>query len=177
MAAMKHGLRGKIHANELANSGGIQVGVKYGALSVDHLEFTDDDEIKALLGSDTMPTLLPGAAFFLGMKYPPARKMIDAGLPLALASDYNPGSSPSGDMKFVMSLGCIKMRMTPEEVINATTINSAYAMGVEDIVGSISRGKIANFFITKPVPSLEFLPYAYTAQLVDKVFLKGKQID
>ena len=144
MAAMKHGLRGKIHANELANSGGIQVGVKYGALSVDHLEFTDDDEIKALLGSDTMPTLLPGAAFFLGMKYPPARKMIDAGLPLALASDYNPGSSPSGDMKFVMSLGCIKMRMTPEEVINATTINSAYAMGVEDIVGSISRGKIAN---------------------------------
>jgi len=177
MAAMKHGLRGKIHANELANSGGIQVGVKYGALSVDHLEFTDDDEIKALLGSDTMPTLLPGAAFFLGMKYPPARKMIDAGLPLALASDYNPGSSPSGDMKFIMSLGCIKMRMTPEEVINATTINSAYAMGVEDIVGSISRGKIANFFITKPVPSLEFLPYAYTAQLVDKVFLKGKQID
>jgi len=177
MAAMKHGLRGKIHANELANSGGIQVGVKYGALSVDHLEFTEDDEIKALLGSDTMPTLLPGAAFFLGMKYPPARKMIDAGLPLALASDYNPGSSPSGDMKFVMSLGCIKMRMTPEEVINATTINSAYAMGVEDIVGSISRGKIANFFITKPVPSLEFLPYAYTAQLVDKVFLKGKQID
>lgn len=177
MAGMKHELRGKIHANELANSGGIQVGVKYGALSVDHLEFTGDEEIAALLGSETMPTLLPGAAFFLGMTYPPARKMIDAGLPVAMASDYNPGSSPSGDMKFVMSLGCIKMRMTPEEVINATTINSAYAMGLSEVVGSIARGKLANFFITKPISTVEFLPYAYTSRLVDKVFLRGKQIE
>ncbi|SDB93258.1 imidazolonepropionase [Williamwhitmania taraxaci] len=176
MAGIKHGMRGKIHANELANSGGIQVGVKYSALSVDHLEFTGAAEIKCLLNSETMPTLLPGAAFFLGMAYPPARKMIDAGLPVALASDYNPGSSPSGDMKFVMSLGCIKMKMTPEEVINATTINSAYAMGVSDIVGSIARGKIANLFITKPISSIEFMPYAYTAKLIDKVILKGKVI-
>ena len=148
MAGMKYGLRAKIHANELDYSGGIQVGVKYGALSVDHLEFTGEDEIKTLLNSETMPTLLPGAAFFLGMEYPPARKMIDAGLPLAMASDYNPGSSPSGDMKFVMSLGCIIMRLLPEEVINAVTINSAYAMGISHTHGSIAKGKVANLFIT-----------------------------
>lgn len=177
MAGMKHGMRGKIHANELANSGGIQVGVKYNALSVDHLEFTGPDEIKCLLDSETMPTILPGAAFFLGMEYPPVRKMIEAGLPVALASDYNPGSSPSGDMKFIMSLGCVIMKMTPEEVINATTINSAYAMGVSDVVGSIARGKIANVFITKPIPTIEFMPYAYTAKLVDTVILKGKVIN
>lgn len=177
MAGMKHGMRGKIHANELANSGGIQVGVKYNALSVDHLEFTGTEEITCLLDSETMPTILPGAAFFLGMEYPPVRKMIDAGLPVALASDYNPGSSPSGDMKFIMSLGCVIMKMTPEEVINATTINSAYAMGVSDVVGSIARGKIANLFITKPIPTIEFMPYAYTAKLVDTVILKGKIIE
>ena len=177
MAGMKYGMRGKIHANELANSGGIQVGVKYNALSVDHLEFTGPDEIKCLLDSETMPTILPGAAFFLGMEYPPVRKMIEAGLPVALASDYNPGSSPSGDMKFIMSLGCVIMKMTPEEVINATTINSAYAMGVSDVVGSIARGKIANVFITKPIPTIEFMPYAYTAKLVDTVILKGKIIE
>jgi len=177
MAGMKHGMRGKIHANELANSGGIQVGVKYNALSVDHLEFTGPDEIKCLLESETMPTILPGAAFFLGMEYPPVRKMIEAGLPVALASDYNPGSSPSGDMKFIMSLGCVIMKMTPEEVINATTINSAYAMGVSDVVGSIARGKIANVFITKPIPTIEFMPYAYTTKLVDTVMLKGKVIE
>jgi len=177
MAGIKYGMRGKIHANELANSGGIQVGVKYNALSVDHLEFTGPDEIKCLLDSETMPTILPGAAFFLGMEYPPVRKMIEAGLPVALASDYNPGSSPSGDMKFIMSLGCVIMKMTPEEVINATTINSAYAMGVSDVVGSIARGKIANVFITKPISTIEFMPYAYTAKLVDKVILKGKVID
>ena len=177
MAGIKHGMRGKIHANELANSGGIQVGVKYNALSVDHLEFTGPDEIKCLLNSETMPTILPGAAFFLGMEYPLVRKMIEAGLPVAMASDYNPGSSPSGDMKFVMSLGCVMMKMTPEEVINATTINSAYAMGVSDVVGSIARGKIANVFITKPISTIEFMPYAYTAKLVDKVILKGKVID
>jgi len=176
MSAMKYGMRPKIHANELDYSGGIQVGVKYDALSVDHLEYTGDAEIESLLASDTMPTLLPGAAFFLGMIDPPARKMIDAGLPLALASDFNPGSSPSGDMKFVMSLACVKMRLLPEEAINATTINSAYAMGVSDIVGSIAKGKIANVFITKEIPSIEYMPYAYTTKLVDKVILNGEII-
>lgn len=176
MAGIKYGMRGKIHANELDFSGGIQVGVKYGALSVDHLEFTADKEIQALLDSETMPTLLPGAAFFLGMEYPPARKMIDAGLPLAMASDFNPGSSPSGDMKFVMSLGCIIMRLLPEEVINAVTINSAYAMGISDTHGSIARGKVANVFITKPISTYEFMPYAYTTKLVDRVILNGEEI-
>ena len=174
--AAKYGLRPKIHANELALSGGIQLGVKHSALSVDHLEFTGEEEIAALLDSTTMATLLPGAAFFLGMDYPPARKMIDAGLPVALASDYNPGSSPSGDMKFILSLACVKMRMVPEEAINAATINSAYAMGLSGTHGSISRGKIANFFITKPIPSYEYMPYAYTQKLVDRVFLNGKKI-
>lgn len=173
-AGAKYGLRGKIHANELDYSGGIQVGVKHDTLSVDHLEFTGDDEIKALLGSNTMPTLLPGAAFFLGMVYPPARKMIESGLPLALASDYNPGSSPSGNMKFVLSLACIIMRMVPEEAINAATINSAYAMGISHTHGSIARGKVANVFITKPISSYEFMPYAYTTDLIDTVILKGK---
>ncbi len=177
MAGIKYGLRPKIHANELANSGGIQVGVKYEALSVDHLEFTGDDEIKCLLKSETMPTLLPGAAFFLGMEYPPARKMIQAGLPLAMASDFNPGSSPSGDMKFIMSLGCIIMRLLPEEAINAVTINSAYAMGISDTHGSIAKGKIANFFLTKPIPSYEYMPYAYTTKLIDKVILNGKVVE
>ena len=176
MAGMKYGLRAKIHANELDYSGGIQVGVKYGALSVDHLEFTGEDEIKTLLNSETMPTLLPGAAFFLGMEYPPARRMIDAGLPLAMASDYNPGSSPSGDMKFVMSLGCIIMRLLPEEVINAVTINSAYAMGISHTHGSIAKGKVANVFITKPIPSYEFMPYAYTSRLIDTVILNGEVV-
>jgi imidazolonepropionase len=174
MTGIKYGMRAKIHANELANSGGIQVGVKYGALSVDHLEFTGDEEIRSLLNSDTMPTLLPGAAFFLGMEYPPARKMINSGLPLAMASDFNPGSSPSGDMKFIMSLGCIIMRLLPEEVINASTINSAYAMGISDSHGSISKGKVANVFITKPISTYEFMPYAYTTKLVDTVILNGE---
>ncbi|MDR1984726.1 MAG: imidazolonepropionase [Prevotellaceae bacterium] len=175
-AGIKYGLKGKIHANELALSGGIQVGVKYDALSVDHLEFTEDDEIKCLLNSKTMPTLLPGAAFFLGMNYPPARKMIDSGLPVALASDYNPGSSPSGDMKFVLSLACIKLKMLPEEAINAATINSAYAMNLSQTHGSIARGKIANVFITKPINNYEFIPYAYTTKLVDTVILNGEII-
>jgi imidazolonepropionase len=176
MAGMKYGMRPKIHANELDYSGGIQVGVKYNALSVDHLEFTGDDEIKSLLESETMPTLLPGAAFFLGMVDPPVRKMIDAGLPIALASDYNPGSSPSGDMKFIMSLGTVKLRMLPEEVINASTINGAYAMGLSETHGSIAKGKQANVFITKEIPSYEFMPYAYTSKLVDKVILNGNLI-
>ncbi len=176
MAGLKYGLRPKIHANELDYSGGIQVGVKYDALSVDHLEFTGDDEIQALKNSETMPTLLPGAAFFLGMIDPPVRKMMDAGLPIALASDYNPGSSPSGNMKFIMSLGTIKLRMLPEEVIHATTINGAYAMGVNDEMGSITKGKKANVYITKKIPGYEFMPYAYSSHLIDKVILNGKLV-
>lgn len=173
-AGMKYGLRAKIHANELDYSGGIQVGVKYNAISVDHLEYVGQEEIKCLLGSETMPTVLPGAAFFLNMPCSPVRTMINAGLPVALASDYNPGSSPSGNMKFVMSLGCINYKMLPEEVIHATTLNSAYAMGVEEEAGSIAIGKWANFYITKPVPGIEFLPYAYGSDLIDSVFLKGR---
>ena len=173
-AAAKYDIRGKIHANELAFSGGIQVGVAHGALSVDHLEFVGDEEIKCLLGSETMPTILPGAAFFLNMPYSPARKMMQAGLPVALASDFNPGSSPSGNMKFIMSLGCINYRMTPEEVINAATINSAYAMGIQKTHGSICRGKVANLYITTRIPGYEFLPYAYTSNLIERVMLNGE---
>jgi len=174
MAGMKHGLKPKIHANELDFSGGIQVAVKYGALSVDHLEYTGDAEIKTLKDSDTMPTILPGAAFFLNMVHAPARKMIDAGLPVALASDFNPGSSPSGNMQLILSMGCIMYRMTPEEAINATTLNTAYAMGVSDELGTITIGKKANIFITKPIPGIEFLPYAYGSNKVDTVILNGK---
>ena len=176
MAGMKYGLTAKIHANELDYSGGIQTGVKYNALSVDHLEFTGVKEINALIGSETMPTLLPGSAFFLGMSDPPARKMINAGLPVALASDYNPGSAPSGNMNLIMSLGCIKLRMLPEEVINAVTINSAYAMGISETHGSIAKGKVANVFITKEIPSYEFMPYAFGSNLIETVILKGKII-
>ena len=176
MAAMKYGLKPKIHANELDYSGGIQVGVKYDALSVDHLEYTGEDEINALLGSETMPTLLPGASFFLGMVNPPARKMLAAGLPLALASDFNPGSSPSGNMKMIMSFGCVDLRLSPEEVINAVTINTAYAMGLQEELGSICKGKIANVFITKEIPGYQFLPYAYGSDLIDTVILNGEVI-
>ena len=172
----KYGMRPKIHANELAASGGIQVGVQYGALSVDHLEFTGDEEIAVLLGSKTMPTILPGAAFFLGMNYPPARKMIDAGLGVAIASDFNPGSSPSGNMKFILSLACIKLRMNPQEAIHAATQNSAYAMGLQRTHGSITKGKVANLWITEPVPSLEFIPYAYGTSLTAGLVLNGKRV-
>ena len=173
----KHGMRPKIHANELAASGGIQTGVAHNALSVDHLEFTGDEEIAVLLDSRTMPTLLPGAAFFLEMEYPPARKMIDAGLGVALATDYNPGSSPSGNMKLVLSIACIKMKMNPQEAINAATLNGAYAMGLQETHGSIAKGKRADLFISKPVPSLEFLPYAYGVSLTEKMILGGKLIN
>jgi imidazolonepropionase len=176
MAGIKYGLQPKIHANELDYSGGVQAAVKYNAISADHLECTGDEEIEALLQSETMPTLLPGSAFFLGLKEPPARKMISAGLPVALASDYNPGSCPSGNMKFVMSLGCIKLKMLPEEVINAVTINSAYAMGISGTHGSIAKGKVANLFITKEIPSYNFLPYAFGSDLIDTIILKGKVI-
>ena len=173
MAGLHYGLRPKIHANQMAYSGGIQIGVKYGALSVDHLDYTGEEEINCLLTSETMPTLLPGSNFFLTVPYPPARAMINAGLPIAIASNYNPGSSPAGDMKFMLSLACIQMKMTPEEAINAATINGAYAMDISDTHGSIARGKVANVFITKPIPSYEFMPYAFTTPLVDKIVLNG----
>jgi len=173
-AAAKYHLVPKIHANELDYSGGIQVGVKHGALSVDHLEFTGKEEIEALLNSETMPTILPGAAFFLNMKYAPAREMMDAGLPVALASDFNPGSSPSGNMQLIMAMGSILYRMTPEEVIHATTINTAYAMGLSQEMGSICRGKRANFYITKEIPTYEYMPYSYGDNKVDRVILNGE---
>lgn len=174
MAGIKHGMQGKVHANELANSGGVQVGVKYNALSADHLEFVGEEEISALLGSETMPTVLPGASFFLNLKLAPVRKMIDAGLPIALASDYNPGSSPSGNMNFIQSLGCLKYGMTPEETIHATTINSAYAMGISENYGSIAKGKVANLFITKEISSYAVIPYSYGSNLIETVILNGE---
>lgn len=176
-SGMKHGLRPKIHANELDFSGGVEVGVKYNALSVDHLEHSGEDEIECLRGTDTMPTVLPGASFFLGLPYAPVRKMIDAGLPVALASDYNPGSSPSGNMQFIQSLACIHYRMLPEEALNAATLNGAYAMGLQDELGTIAVGKKANIFISKPIPSLAFMPYAYGSNKVDTVILNGKIYD
>ena len=170
-AGVKYGLKPKVHANQLYNSGGIQIGVKHHAISVDHLETMDQEEIECLRHSNTMPTLLPGAAFFLAMHYQPARKIIDAGLPVALASDYNPGSCPSGNMNIILSLACSQMRMTPEEAINACTINGAAAMEVNDILGSIKVGKKANLIITKAIPSLAYLPYAFGTNLIEKVII------
>ena len=175
-AAARYGITPKIHANELEVSGGVQVGVKHGALSVDHLEKTTDAEIEALRGSVTMPTMLPGCSFFLGIPFGNAKGYIEAGLPVALASDYNPGSSPSGNMRFVMALGCIRMRLTPEQSFNACTINTAYAMGVSDQLGSITVGKKANLIITKPVPSLAFIPYSHQTPVIEKVILNGRTI-
>ena len=172
----KYGLRAKIHANELAVSGGVQAGVRCGALSVDHLESSGAEEIEALRGSETMPTLLPGAAFFLGMSNPPAREMIRAGLGVALASDYNPGSSPSGNMRMVCSLASIRLRMTPREALCAATLNGAYAMGLSRDFGSITPGKAANFFLTRPLPSVEFFTYAYQTPLIERVFLRGEEL-
>ena len=175
-AGARWGMTPKIHADELASSGGVEVGVAHGALSVDHLESMADAQIETLRGSTTMPTTLPGTSFFLNMPFAPVRKMIDAGLGVALASDYNPGSTPSGDMKFVVSLACVKMRLLPEEAINAATINAAYAMGLSHDYGTITPGKVANFFITQPIPSVSFIPYAYTSPIVRRVFLRGKEI-
>lgn len=172
-AAARYGITPKIHANELGVSGGVQVGVKHGALSVDHLEKTTDAEIEALRNSVTMPTMLPGCSFFLGIPFGNAKGYIEAGLPVALASDYNPGSSPNGNMRFVMALGCIRMRLTPEQSFNACTINTAYAMGVSDILGSITVGKKANLIITKPIPSLAFIPYSHQTPVIEKVILNG----
>ena len=175
-AGAKWGLRPKIHGQELADSGGVEVAVSHQALSVDHLERMTDRDIELLRdGGTTIPTALPGTSFFLNMPFAPGRKMIDAGLPLAVASDYNPGSTPSGDMKFVVSLACIKMRLLPAEALNAATLNAAAAMGLSNSYGSIGRGKVANFFITSPLPSLDFIPYAYTTPLIKRVFLRGKE--
>ena len=174
-AGAKYGMRGKIHADELASSGGVEVGVRHNALSVDHLESMTAETIETLRGSETMPTALPGTSFFLNMPFALGRKVIDEGLPLAVASDYNPGSTPSGDMKFVISLACIKMRLLPAEAINAGTMNSAYAMGLSKDYGSITKGKVANFYITKPIPSVDFIPYAYTTPIIDRLFLRGEE--
>ena len=174
-AGAQLGMKAKIHANELAVSGGVQLGVREGALSVDHRERRGDEEIEALKQGTTMPTMLPGAAFFLGMSYPPARRMIQAGLPVALASDYNPGSSPSGNMRMVMALAATQMRMTPTEALHAATLNGAAAMGLSHDFGSITVGKVANFFITKPLPSPEFFTYAYATPLIAQVFLRGRR--
>ncbi len=173
-AGMAYGLKPKIHANQLNLSGGTQTGVKLGATSVDHLETMDDDAISSLASSDTIGTLLPTAAFFLRMPYQPARKLIDAGCAIALASDYNPGSSPSGNMNTVIAMSCIQLRMLPEEAINAATINGAYAMNLQDTVGSITTGKKANLIFTKPIPSLAYLPYAFGSNLIDKVMIAGE---
>lgn len=175
-AAAKYGMKPKIHVDELAATGGLPVAVKHGALSVDHLENMPETEFDILKDSNTMPTVLPGTSFFLNMPYAPARKMIDAGLGVAVASDYNPGSTPSGDMKFVVSLACIKMRLLPAEAINAATLNAAYAMGQSHEYGSITVGKTANFFITEPIPSIDYIPYAYTSPIICRTFLNGKEV-
>lgn len=173
-AGLKYGLVPKVHANQMSFSGGVQLGVKYGARSVDHLEFTGPEEYRLLAESETIATLLPGATFFLEMDFPNAKAMIDAGVAVALATNYNPGSCPCGDMRFMASLACLKMKLTPEQAIQAATFNGACAMDVIEDLGSITAGKRANLFITKPMPSYEFLPYAFTTPLVDTIILNGQ---
>jgi imidazolonepropionase len=173
-AGKKYGLIPKVHAEQLSHHGGVEAGVHCGAISVDHLEYVNENDIKLLKASNTMPTILPGAAYFLSLPNPPARNMIDAGLPLAIASDFNPGSSPSGNMNLMQSIACIQYKMTPHEVINASTLNTAYAMGVEKELGSITVGKKANLFITRAVPSVEFIPYSFGSNLVETVILNGE---
>ena len=174
--ARKYGLKAKIHGNELGYTGGVQTAVRNGALSVDHLEYTSEAEIECLLNSQTMPVALPGCSFFLGIPYAPVRQMIDAGLPVCLASDFNPGSTPNGRMGFVVSLACTQMKLTPEEAINAATINGAFALNLSNEIGSITRGKRANFYITKPMSSLALMPYFFGIDQVSKVFINGKFI-
>jgi imidazolonepropionase len=171
--AIAYGLGVKVHANELDYSGGVQVGVRNAAVSVDHLECVGPNEIKALQEGNTVATLLPSTAFFLSMEYAPARLLIDANIPIALASDYNPGTTPSGKMPFVLSLACLKMQMTPEEAINAATLNGAYAMNLESEVGSISSGKRANFIVTRKIPNLAFIPYAFGSNHIESVYING----
>ncbi|NPA44944.1 MAG: imidazolonepropionase [Chlorobi bacterium] len=173
-AGKKHGLIPKIHVNQFNAIGGVKAGIKHNALSVDHLEVLNDEDIEELKKSETMPVALPACSFFLGIPYTPARKIINAKLPIALASDFNPGSTPTGNMNFVVATSCIKMKLTPEEAINAATINGAYAMGLENELGSITKGKLASFIITKPVNSYASIPYNFGTNKVDKVYLKGK---
>lgn len=173
-SGQQHGLKGKVHTNQFTSIGGIETAIRYGALSVDHLEILQESEIQALARSEVIPTLLPSAPFFLGDPYPPARRMIDAGLGLALASDFNPGSSPSGRMPFVLTLACTQMRMTPAEAINAATINGAFALEEQQSLGSITRGKLANLILTEPVPSIEYLPYAFGSDWIADVLIQGK---
>jgi imidazolonepropionase len=175
-AALTLGLKSKIHANELANSGGVQLGVEMGSISVDHLECIGEDEIKVLLNSNTLPTALPGTSFFLGIPYAPGRRMIDAGLPLVLATDYNPGSTPSGNMPLLMSIACLSMKLLPLEAMAAATINGAMAMELGDRMGSIDQGKLASFLITQPISSLDYFTYAYGSQLIDKVMIGGEWV-
>lgn len=175
-AAKKYGLRSKIHVNQFNSIGGVKIATKHNALSVDHLEILNDDDLHYLKNSETMPVALPSCSFFLGIPYTPARKIIDNGLPLALASDYNPGSTPSGNMNFVVATACIKMKLTPEEAINAATINGAYALNISNKVGSITRGKLANFIITKEIPSYGFIPYSFGSNLIDSVFINGQKV-
>ena len=175
-AGQEYGLIPKIHVNQFTTIGGVQAGMEFNALSVDHLEEMRDEDIEALKNSKTMPVALPSCSYFLSIPYTPARKIIDAGLPLALATDYNPGSTPSGNMNFVVSTACIKMKMTPEEAINAATINGAYAMGLEKTHGSICKGKKANFIITKEIPSYNFIPYSFGNHTIEQVFLEGNSI-
>ena len=175
-AGKKYGILGKTHVNQFNSIGGVEASINLGALSVDHLEEMEEEDYTALINSDCMPTILPSCSFFLGIPYGPAKEMIEKGLPVALATDYNPGSTPSGNMNFVSSLGCIQMKMTPEEVINATTINTAYAMGLEKELGSICIGKKANFFITNKIPSYAYLHYSFGENVIDKVILNGKII-
>jgi imidazolonepropionase len=173
-AGMQYGLRPKIHANQLSASGAVEIGVKLNAVSVDHLEVMDDDSINSLAHSNTIGTLLPTAAFFLRSPYQPARKLINADCAIALASDFNPGTSPSGNMNFVVALSCIQLGMLPEEAINAATINGAYAMELQDKAGTISKGKKANLIVTKPIPSLYYLPYSFATNSIERVMLCGE---
>ncbi|MCD0468584.1 imidazolonepropionase [Flavobacterium sp. JAS] len=175
-AGIKFGLKPKIHVNQFNSIGGIQAGIKFNALSVDHLEIMNPEDIEALKGTETMPVALPSCSYFLSIPYTPAREMIKAGLPLALATDFNPGSTPSGNMNFVVATACIKMKMTPEEAINAATINGAYAMGISETHGSITKGKKANLILTKPISSYYQIPYAFGSNLIESVFVNGKII-
>ena len=177
IAAKQYGLKAKIHGNELGYTGGVQVAVKHQAISVDHLEYTGEAEISSLKNGNTMPVGLPNCSFFLGIPYAPGRQIIDAGLPFCLASDYNPGSSPNGRMSFVVSLACTQMKLTPEEAINATTINGAYALELSHTHGSITKGKLGNIIITKPIPSLAFIPYSFGVDMIDKVIIAGVEIN
>lgn len=173
-AGQVHNFRPKIHVNQFYILGGVALGVKHNALSVDHLELINDEDIEALKESDTMPVALPGCSFFLGIPYTPARKLIDAGLPLAIATDYNPGSAPSGNMNFIVGAACAKLKLTPEEAINAATINGAYAMGISNMYGSVTRGKKANFIITKPMKHYQEIPYSFAHNPVDQIIINGQ---